>query len=795
MKKQNKNIRSNTEQNPTITKATTTILYSNTDPSFFASLITASSLIFATIFTYLSSLRYAFQFDDLSNITKRFSLRADNPLERWFNNPRWVGDWINSINYKIGKFNPWYYRTTNLTIHCLTGMILFFLTLALCKKIKHSFFQNNQLLITFCVTGLFLLHPVQSQTVSYIIQGRVEGLASLCIAAIVLLFLQLHKTNYFLLKILYLFSIAAISLLACGTKEIIIVTPFLLLLVDWFFIAEQGWKLFKKNIWFHALYIPMFMGILTKYFLNAKFLGDIVSLNTTLHNNSGNILTTDPTAIIHPLHFFISEFKVIVHYIFMFLWPANISVEYDWVLAPSFWSSEVIIPGLFLTILVTSLLFMSIKKKYLYITAPFFWFFICVAPRSSFIPSPELACDYKTYLASYGIFFMLGSLFAWLGLKAFSLLSISYKKINLIPPQIATSLGCLLVFIPIGYSTSIRNTIWKNNLNFWQDCIKKAPKKARARNNYGVALCEAGRYQEAIFEYKKAIELDGMYHDPWSNIAVAYSMNKEIDKAIESLRKAISICPMYPEAYNNLGSLFLEKKEYEAAERALKGAIKLRNYYGKAHFNLARVYEIKKDYKNAFHSLKNAINGDLDAPEAFFKLGNISLLAGEFAEGIKAFEWLIQHGKTNNTILFGLANSHYLAGNHTQAADLYKQLTAEYPNDYRYCYNLAELHANNKNFTEALPYYKQASKLNSNNLHVHYRYSQCLANLKKHNDAITTLNNFLDTNPADDVKKIVTQEIARLNLEQKILTGNGSIKLGELNASLKKIATPQQKVS
>ena len=139
-------------------------------PTLTTQFIVVISLIAGTIATYFSSLSYPFQFDDLSNITKRFALRSDNPLERWWTNTRWLGDLLNAINYQQGRFDPFYYRATNTLIHCLTGAIFFFLTLQICKKINTVFFRRHALLISSFVGGLFLLHPVQTQTTSYIIQ-------------------------------------------------------------------------------------------------------------------------------------------------------------------------------------------------------------------------------------------------------------------------------------------------------------------------------------------------------------------------------------------------------------------------------------------------------------------------------------------------------------------------------------------------------------------------------------------------------------------------------------------------
>ena len=71
-----------------------------------------------TVISYISSLSYPFQFDDLAHITKKFAIRIDNPFSRWSMNSRWVGEWLNTMSFQIGKFDPFYYRLFSIFPSC-----------------------------------------------------------------------------------------------------------------------------------------------------------------------------------------------------------------------------------------------------------------------------------------------------------------------------------------------------------------------------------------------------------------------------------------------------------------------------------------------------------------------------------------------------------------------------------------------------------------------------------------------------------------------------------------------------
>ena len=69
-----------------------------------------------------------------------------------------------------------------------------------------------------------------------------------------------------------------------------------------------------------------------------------------------------------------------------------------------------------------------------------------------------------------------------------------------------------------------------------------------------------------------------------------------LDEAITNYKKAIEIDPMYDIAYNNLGVIYLDGiNNIEKAKLHFSKAIEIRYEYALAHFNLGRVHEAKGD--------------------------------------------------------------------------------------------------------------------------------------------------------------------------------------------------------
>lgn len=410
-----------------------------------------------------------------------------------------------------------------------------------------------------------------------------------------------------------------------------------------------------------------------------------------------------------------------------------------------------------------------------------------MAPRTTFIPSPELVSDYKTYLASVGILFILGTMLCWLCVKLFEQIKTSNVYFNL---PAAQHVALIVLILPIGFMMQQRNKVWSSSIVFWQDTVEKSPNKARAHSNFGVALCEAGKYDEAIKEYSAAIALDKNYSDPWSNISVAYSLKGNIDEAIKALKSAIHICPNYPEAYNNLGSLLIKKQNYDDAERILGMAIKLRPYYGKAFYNLGRLYLEKKNDEKAWECFKKATQGDLDCPEGFFTYGQMSLRLQKHQDAVYAFEQIIKRGYCTPQIWFNLANAYFLSGNFGKSEAIYTKLVQENPLETKFSYNLAEALFSQKKYQQALEFFQKTTSQPNTVPQAFLRVAKCLECLNAPDDARNYLEKLLEKDFPDQFKKLATNEIARIGLQAKLNAGKGSIKYSEL----KNIMNERQKL-
>lgn len=754
-------------------------------------LVPPALLSILTALVYYPSLSYPFQFDDLANISKKFDIRFLDWRVHLFKYSRWVGELLNRITYQIGEhfrfggggFDPFYYRVVNMVIHIATGiLVLAFVYRLLSRLTDDSFLRQNALKIASITGALFLLHPVQTQTASYIIQARLEGMATFfVVGALLLMVIGMQASSKITSCIAYA-AAAFAAFVSCGTKEIVIVLPLLTVLVDLFFVARGDVKKVLRRAVFHGL-IAVIIGLTLAKFLNVGFFKKVLSLSEVVSNNRGNILNGAHTNLITPWHFLISEFKVILHYLVIFFVPVGLSVEYDWKMVQGFWAPDCIFPFMALVVLAGFAAYRWFKNPKSLYAFSLGWFLIAIAPRSTILPSPELVCDYKTYLASIGVFFWMAVMFARLYEAA---LENDFLP-RLVPSRYAQTVAFGMVCaVGLGFSTYQRNLVWATSITLWDDIVKKAPLKARAQNNLGVALSESGRYEEAIPHFIKAIELDKQYPDPWSNMAVCYSVKGNDDAAIHALRQGIRLNPEYAEAQNNLGSLLIKKGEFEAAEGSLKNAVLIRPHYGKAWFNLGRLYLEQKKTEEAWQAFLNATKGDLDVPNVFDIVGQVGLQIGKYEGAAVAFEEALRRSNGVDTINteFNLANSYFLTHRYGDAKRVFERLVQRNPSDLRYSYNLAETMFMQGDFSMAQPIFEAVASQTDTLPNAPMRTAQCFEKMGNLKAAAAYVGGMLAKAKSDQDRHVLGQEKIRLEFAAHLQETGGVVNAHDLNRLL-----------
>ena len=115
-------------------------------------------------------------------------------------------------------------------------------------------------------------------------------------------------------------------------------------------------------------------------------------------------------------------------------------------------------------------------------------------------------------------------------------------------------------------------------------------KHAASNNKLGIVFLKRNLFDEAVEEFKKAIEIDPDYVDAYNNLGFAFLSQKQYKEASKAFLDGIEKEDSYADLHNNLGYSYYRMDKYGDAILELNRALELNSDYVIAAFNLCLVY-------------------------------------------------------------------------------------------------------------------------------------------------------------------------------------------------------------
>ena len=460
---------------------------------------------------YSNALESPFIYDDLSNIKGNPNIRLTNLTlenvkragfgDRFSNRP--VALISFALNYYFNRYDVTGYHLINILIHIITGLLLyFFLKTTLNLPSVHSRHKTSRWIPLIAVL-LWLVHPVNTQSITYIVQ-RMNSMAAMFYILSFLLYVKGRLVGVKWKKQL-LFSVCILAgALSLGSKEIAATLPFFIFLYEWYFFQDLSGQWLKQHV-LHIIAIFIVVIIGAFIYLGAhpfeKILAGYAGYDFTL----GQRLLT--------------EFRVVVFYVslLLFPYPSRLNLDHDFVISYSLINPITTIFAIGTIMGLMGLSIWTAKKNRLF-SFCILWFLGNLVIESSWLPL-EIIYEHRTYLPSM-VFFLMALLLVY----RFNI----HQKLGFV-------VLCTVVIV-FSVWTHGRNETWRDEVTFWQDSVDKSPNKARPNLSLGFALHGRGRLEEAIKYYHNALRIKPDYAKGHNNLGVALKDQGRIEEAMLYLR-------------------------------------------------------------------------------------------------------------------------------------------------------------------------------------------------------------------------------------------------------------------
>jgi hypothetical protein len=386
-----------------------------------------------------------------------------------------------AIDHAIWGKRAFGYHLTNLAIHVVASLALFFLarTTFVSPRLGNTFGPDADVLAAL-IAALWAAHPLHTQAVTYIYQRMESMTAMLCLVSLAA-FAGAVARQW---NTRWLTASVVASAAAMFSKETAVVLPLLIASYDWLLCGEPSPPAGRRLRFYTALCATWLV------------LGAQMVAQSRRYGPTGVFAGS-------PLAYFLTQPRVILHYLRLSFWPTGLCFDLDWPILDT-WPQ--IVPSLvYLLALGATVVYGLVRRRAW--AWPGVAFLLALAPSSSFLPLGAVAEEYRMYLA-------LAAVAAAVVLGGHTLIRRwsppGVARVVLLRGGAACALAAVLVLVIL---TQERNRIYTMPGGVWLDVIEKGRTGTRPYWNLALA-CDslegfdaAMQYADVVFEMNHDLDV------------------------------------------------------------------------------------------------------------------------------------------------------------------------------------------------------------------------------------------------------------------------------------------------
>jgi len=470
---------------------------------------------------------------------------AQLPFQAWVTGLRpllYFTYWLN-FHFQSNAVDPEAYHLTNVFLHFLGSLVITLIAARLLELAGTT--GRARTVLSVIAGGLFLLHPLQTESVAYV-ASRSEVLSVLLYMSAFAIFLYRRTDSITILRaaaILVLF-VAAIS-----TKEHTLTLGVLLLLADYYW----GLGGIRKN--------GLLYGMLTAAGAAGAFM-------------VWRALKAAPTAGFNvaaftPANYFFTQCRVIWTYVRLFFLPFGQNIDPDVAISHSPLDHGAIFGLAALVALFTGA--WIYRKRWPLAAFGVFIFLLLLSPTSSFVPIQDVSAERRMYLPFLGLV----------------LVCLEFLRRIKVSQAACVGAAVLTVCSALTYQ---RSAVWENPVALWQDAANKSPRKWRPHFQLASALYESSMCPEAAQAFEAASRLDQPAFDLLLDWGLALDCAGNWQGALVKLQQSSALQPS-AHVESQIGMVYAKHSKWEEALAALAKAQQLDPSFDMTYVYRGQIFE------------------------------------------------------------------------------------------------------------------------------------------------------------------------------------------------------------
>ena len=368
-------------------------------PSFpFHHLIAVALIAGVAWVAYSNTFHVPLHFDDQINITNNPNVQIKvftwERLEQLVRNTyketiRVFSYFTLALNYYFGGFSVFGYHLVNFLIHIASGVLLYWFLLLTFNlpslKEKYGSISYKAALFSSLI---FISHPIQTQSVTYIVQ-RMASMAGMFYLFSMVLYIKGRLSTGWP-RVLYFGGMALSYLLGVFSKENVAILPLFIALYEFYFFKKFDLGPRGKNILFTLIGALLVLGAFGFIVWGQRYMNVIIEgYQYRTFTMSERVLT---------------QFRIVLYYVTLLIYPhpSRLNLDYDFPISKTMLDPPTTLISI---LIIAGLIGYSIwtAKKRPMISFCILWYFGNLVIESSIFPL-EMVYEHRLYLPAVGPF-------------------------------------------------------------------------------------------------------------------------------------------------------------------------------------------------------------------------------------------------------------------------------------------------------------------------------------------------------------------------------------------------------
>lgn len=619
-----------------------------------------------------------------------------------------------AVNHHLGGNEVAGYHLGNCLIHFLASLCLWgVVRRTLLLPTLAPRFGGRATVLAWFVALLWALHPLQTESVTYIIQ-RAESLVGLFYLLTFYAFIRSVSgagRGWTVATCVFCF-------LGMACKEVMASAPLVLLLYDRAFVSGSFAESLRTRKKLYAGLAASWLFLL------------LLILSTGGRGGSVGFAT------VTWWEYALTQTTAVVRYLVLAFWPARLVFDYGAIVEKDL---RVIVPCVVVVVALLGATLFACKRfpRVGFLGAVVF---LILAPSSSVVPiATQTIAEHRFYLPLAAL--VVGVV---LGLDRLS---------SRVAPVVLS-----LLAVALAVATHARNEIYRSKLLLWEDTARKVPDNVRALDNLGAVYFDLGRTEESIPYFRRAIELMPNYASAYNNLGQSLIRAGKPKEGLEAIETALRLAPERAAYHIAYGNALLELNQADRAVASLEHGSAMEPDNGGYHYDLANALAALDRNEEAERHFLAALEAN---PKDIEVLNNYSTLLrrmGRADQAIAYLEVALQLAPQSARVHSNLGVSFLMSKRVDEAIRELQEAVNLDPKLPQARYNLANAFAQTGRANEAIEQFEALLRITPPTAELLSNLAVLYAQTNRLEDAAASLRRALEIDPH--------HEAARENLEK-----------------------------